>query len=191
LGKVERKIHAVRRMRMKMRTGKIVGGAFLVVVLLAVLVFAAACGGTTTSSSSTASTPGGSSSTGGAAGDVSLGKTVWVNGTDAKGAQITRTTDMGVLGKDGCVACHGTDAKGKAITTSLGKIDAPDIRWSVISQPIKKDDGSTDPAYDATKFAGAVRDGTDSAGGTLDKAMPRWQVTDEEVNGLIAYLKTL
>ncbi len=160
---------------MTTRTGKTVCLGLVIAVLLGVVLLTA-CGGGSTS---------------GTSGDVALGKTVYTKGTDQQGKEITRTTDVGVLGKDGCVTCHGDDAKGKSVDTSLGKFDAPDIRWSVISKPIPNDEGSTDPGYDEATFAKAVRDGVDSAGGQLEAGMPKWQLTDPEVNGLIAYLKTL
>jgi cytochrome c oxidase subunit II len=161
-------------MRTKVRTRRILFGGFIAVVLLGVLVVVAACGAESETSA-----------------DVALGETIYVEGTDADGTQITRTTEAGILSQSGCFACHGTDGKGRSIDTKVGKFDAPDIRWSVISQPIPNGEGGTDPAYDPTKFASAVREGIDSGGGQLDPVMPRWQLTDPEVNALIAYLQTL
>jgi cytochrome c oxidase subunit II len=161
-------------MRMNVRTRRTLCGGILAVVLLGVLVLAAACGAESEASP-----------------DAAMGETIFVEGTDAMGTLITRTTEAGILSQTGCFACHGTDAKGRSIDTKLGKFDVPDIRWSVISQPIPNDQGGADPAYDPTTFARAVREGIDSGGGHLDPVMPRWQVTDPEVNALIAYLQTL
>ena len=126
-----------------------------------------------------------------ASADVTLGETIYVEGTDAQGTQLTHTTEAGVLSQAGCYACHGADGKGRSIDTKLGHFDAPDIRWSVISQPIPNDEGGVDPAYDPALFARAVREGLDSGGGQLEPVMPRWQLTDAEMNALIAYLQTL
>jgi cytochrome c oxidase subunit II len=161
-------------MRMKVKTRRTLCGGILAVVLLGVLVLVAACGAESEASA-----------------DVAMGETIFVEGTDALGTQITRTTEAGILSQTGCFACHGTDAKGRSIDTKLGQFDTPDIRWSVISQPFPNDEGGTDPAYDPTSFANAVREGIDSGGGQLDPVMPRWQLTDPEVNALIAYLQTL
>ena len=114
-----------------------------------------------------------------------------MEGTDIQGTQITRTTDAGILSQAGCQSCHGTDAKGRSIDTPSGHFDVPDIRWSVISKPLPNGQGGFDPAYDPTTFARAVRQGLDSSGGQLDPFMPHWQLTDAEVNALIAFLKTL
>jgi cytochrome c oxidase subunit 2 len=123
--------------------------------------------------------------------DVALGETIYVEGTDAEGTPIARTTEAGILAQTGCFGCHGTDAKGRSIDTKLGEFDTPDIRWSVISQPFPNDEGGTDPAYNPASFAKAVREGIDSGGGQLDPVMPRWEMTDPEVNAVIAYLQTL
>jgi cytochrome c oxidase subunit II len=160
-------------MRITGRTRRILSGGLFAAVLVGVLVLVAACGAESQASA-----------------DVTLGETIYVEGTDAAGTQITRTTEAGILSQAGCYACHGADAKGRSFDTALGHFDAPDIRWSVISQPIPNDEGGTDPAYDPTLFARALRQGLDSSGGQLEPVMPRWQVTDPEVNALIAYLQT-
>ncbi|MCL5734314.1 MAG: cytochrome c [Actinobacteria bacterium] len=156
-----------------MRTRKTLYVGFAAAALLGGLLVAAACG-----------------SESGTSADVALGETIYVEGTDAQGAQITHTTEAGILSQAGCYACHGTDGKGRSIDTKLGQFDAPDIRWSVIGQPMQTN-GVTEPPYDATTFARALRDGVGSDGDQLEPVMPRWQLTDAEVNALIAYLKTL
>jgi cytochrome c oxidase subunit II len=161
-------------MRAKVRTRRILFAGCFAAILVSTLVMVAGCG-----------------SQGEVSADVTLGETLYVEGTNTQGAQITHTTEAGVLSQAGCFACHGADGKGRSIDTKLGHFDAPDIRWSVISQPIPNDEGGTDPAYDPALFARAVREGLDSGGGQLEPVMPRWQVTDPEVNALIAYLQTL
>ncbi|MCL5735350.1 MAG: hypothetical protein M1274_07125 [Actinobacteria bacterium] len=51
--------------------------------------------------------------------------------------------------------------------------------------------GETDPSYDATTFASAVRDGIGADGDQIESVMHRWQLTDSQVQGLIAYLARL
>ncbi len=71
-----------------------------------------------------------------------------------------------------------------------GGFTAPNIRWSMLSQPLKADDGTTEPAYDPTTFGRAVTQGIDSAGGNLKAPMPRWDLMQAQIDALIAYLKT-
>lgn len=47
------------------------------------------------------------------------------------------------------------------------------------------------PAYRKQDLARAVRDGVDPAGVALSAAMPRYAMSDEQVNALTAYLRTL
>jgi cytochrome c oxidase subunit 2 len=72
----------------------------------------------------------------------------------------------------------------------MARYDVPDIRWSTLSRPMQVK-GETEPAYDASNFARAVRDGVGSDGDELEPTMPRWQLSDAQVRGLIAYLETL
>jgi mono/diheme cytochrome c family protein len=89
-----------------------------------------------------------------------------------------------------CAQCHGSDAKGRTISYMMTSFEAPDISWTTLSQPIKADNGSIEPAYDPTTFARAVTKGIDSVGGALNPPMPRWDLTTVQVEGLIAFLKT-
>ena len=65
---------------------------------------------------------------------------------------------------------HGYDAS----------MDAKDIRWSVLQDE-----------FDAEKFNLAVTKGQDPDGTQLNTDMPRWNIGDEDLADLIAYIKTL
>ena len=47
------------------------------------------------------------------------------------------------------------------------------------------------PRYDEESFKQAVTQGIDPGGDALDPLMPRWQMSDQELNDLITYLKRL
>ena len=47
------------------------------------------------------------------------------------------------------------------------------------------------PPYTELTLAAALRQGVDSAGHTLDSAMPRYRLSDEDLRNLFAYLETL
>jgi hypothetical protein len=57
---------------------------------------------------------------------------------------------------------------------------AKDIRWSVLQKE-----------FDAEKFRLAVTKGQDPDGTQLNKDMPRWNMGNDDLADLIAYLKTL
>ena len=52
-------------------------------------------------------------------------------------------------------------------------------------------DGARGPTYTDATIRRAVTTGVDPQGSQLAWPMPRWQLTDQEWSGLLAYLKTL
>ena len=129
----------------------------------------------------------------GGAGFSSLGERLFQTGTDANGNPVPRsqTATFGMMSTGGgCAGCHGTDARGRTVSSMMASFTAPDIRWSTLTAT-HDPQGQPQTPYDETSFARAVRDGTDPEGRPLHAPMPRWQLTDQEVSALIAYLKTL
>jgi hypothetical protein len=69
----------------------------------------------------------------------------------------------------------------------MGQIEAPNIRWSMLTAP------PADPAekaFDPDSFFRAVTRGIDPEGGALKAVMPRWELTRTQSDALIEYLKT-
>ena len=87
-----------------------------------------------------------------------------------------------------CANCHGDDGKGKP----EGGVVPPDITWQALTKPYTvTSSGRTRPAYTERSFVNAVCMGFDTAGNKLQVAMPRFQISREDMNALIAYLKRL
>ena len=59
-------------------------------------------------------------------------------------------------------------------------MDSKDIRWSVLQ-----------PEFDAAKFRLAVVKGQDPDGTQLKPDMPLWNISNDDLADLIAFLKTL
>jgi len=59
-------------------------------------------------------------------------------------------------------------------------MDAKDIRWSTLQDE-----------FDAKQFRLAVTKGQDPNGTQLNTDMPRWNIGNDDLADLIAYLKTL
>ena len=84
-------------------------------------------------------------------------------------------------GRLSCASWHGPNGVGGEHTMGMMQVmNAPDIRWKTL-----EDD------YDASTFKRAVEQGLDEEGQPLSDDMPRWQMSDEDINDLIAFLKTL
>ena len=126
---------------------------------------------------------------------LALGERLFGTGTDANGNPVPRTggAPAGMMNAGGgCAGCHGTDGRGRTVSSMMASFTAPDIRWSVLtSTESTESGGSASTPFDEASFARAVRDGLDPEGQPLEPPMPHWQLTDQEMRDLIAYVKTL
>lgn len=88
-----------------------------------------------------------------------------------------------------CANCHGEDGKGKP----EGGVVPSDITWEALTKPygVTHSSGRTHPPYTEKLLVKAVCMGFDPAGNKLHAAMPRFQMSREEINALTAYLKRL
>jgi mono/diheme cytochrome c family protein len=88
-----------------------------------------------------------------------------------------------------CANCHGVDGKGGR----EGNIIMADIQYATLTQPLP----ATPPwhraraPYTDTLLARAITQGIDSSGHQLDASMPRWVLSESELQDLLAYLKRL
>ena len=88
-----------------------------------------------------------------------------------------------------CAGCHGLRGEGK----TEGGVTAGNLTWSNMIKPY----GHTHPsgrkhgAFDEKLFAQSLVDGVDPAGNKLAVAMPRFQISSQDMADLIAYLKRI
>lgn len=115
------------------------------------------------------------------------GQRIFLTGVGTDGQDIPRTAprvSQGALmmGGGGCASCHAADGRGGTIRMMTGTaIKAPDITYSALINAGFKD----------ATIRSAIRDGLDEAGKPLKDAMPRWQMSEADLNATIAYLKVL
>jgi cytochrome c oxidase subunit 2 len=125
----------------------------------------------------------------------SLGQQIYYTGADASGP-IPRTIagggmmGFGMMGNVACVDCHGQDGRGGRAAMMYGSIDFPDIRYSTLTTA-QSSDGTTSPAWTDADISRAIRDGVEPNRQPLKAPMPRWAMSDADVNAVIAYLKEL
>ena len=117
----------------------------------------------------------------------SNGERIYFTSTSERGTAITYTsgpTSSGWMmgnGRLACASCHGTDGRGGVHNMGMMQtMDAPDIRWSALQEE-----------FDAEKFRLAVTEGQDPDGTQMSTDMPRWNIGNDDLADLIAYLKTL
>jgi len=88
-----------------------------------------------------------------------------------------------------CAGCHGRRGEGK----TEGGVTAGNLTWTNLT----KSYGHTHPngrkhgAFNESSFTTAVVRGVDPAGNELAVAMPRYRMSIEDMNDLIAYIKRL
>jgi cytochrome c oxidase subunit 2 len=89
----------------------------------------------------------------------------------------------------GCAACHGADGRGGA-PVMMGTEIPGDIRYHHLTEE-EHEEGEDHPPYTDELIKRAITLGLDSGGQPLDLTMPRWHMSDQDLNDLIAFLKTL
>lgn len=127
----------------------------------------------------------------------SAGQRIYYTGIGDNGAAIVRTRqNVGMMGygammSASCVDCHAEDGKGGRVAGMMGGyFVAPDIRYSRLTTS-HSDEGTTAPAWTETDIINAIRNGVEPDGQQLHAPMPRWDMTANEMNEIIAYLKEL
>jgi cytochrome c oxidase subunit 2 len=117
----------------------------------------------------------------------SNGERIYFTSTSERGTAITYTGGpssggwMMMGGQLACVSCHGPGGRGGRHSMGMMQVmDAKDIRWSVLSKE-----------FDQEKFRLAVVKGQDPDGTQLKPDMPRWNISNDDLADVLAFLKTL
>lgn len=123
----------------------------------------------------------------------SRGKEIYLLGTSKSGKDILAYIGDSSLEVPGnsmaCANCHGLSGQGK----SEGGIDPSNITWEALTKPygVTHASGRKHPAYTARGLEFAITRGVDPAGNKLQNAMPRYQMSKDDLADLVVYLKKL
>lgn len=98
-----------------------------------------------------------------------------------------------------CVDCHGEDGRGGTVQMGgmmgvMGGFEAPDIRYSTLTEEENghyEQEGEEHPPYTDELLKRAITDGVNPADERLETPMPRWNMSEEDLDDLVDYLKTL
>ena len=134
----------------------------------------------------------------------SNGERIYFTATNERGEAIRYTGGPafggGMMGASSlaCVSCHGDDGRGGQHAMHMDIMDAPDIRYQTLAGEEHEEGGGEagdghgeSQAYDLETFRLAVVEGRHPNGDSLNRDMPRWQLSDEDLADLLEYLKTL
>ncbi len=120
------------------------------------------------------------------------GRRIYVETTSPSGGEIVAVLGEGVELEGSavpCASCHGRDGKGRP----EGGVTPTDITWANLSKPygVVHPTGRRHPPYDEKLMKRSIAMGFDPAGNVLHAAMPRYRMSREDMEDLIAYMKTL
>lgn len=126
---------------------------------------------------------------------VQNGERIYTTGTSMRGDPITADMGQGgmmgmmnMMGEMACERCHGPDGRGGEVRMMMRTFTAPDIRYSSLTG---EDPDMEHPPYTDGTIKRAITEGVDPAGHELEWPMPRWTMSNQDLDDLIAYLKTL
>jgi len=127
---------------------------------------------------------------------ASNGERIYYMGVDASGEPIPFAGGPPWMALNGgsCVDCHGADGRGGLALIPGGGV-SPDIRCSVLTgtgHPAAE--GATEhehQPYTDALIKRAITKGLDADGRQLDMTMPRYRMSDSDLNDIISYLKEL
>ena len=122
---------------------------------------------------------------------VSNGQTIYFTGRNQQGQRIPFDgAPMWLYTHGGsCSSCHGADGRGGA-PVMMGTEIPGDIRYSHLTEE-EHEEGEEHPPYTDELIRRAITLGLNPAGEPLDLTMPRWRMSDQDLDDLIEYLKTL
>lgn len=92
----------------------------------------------------------------------------------------------------GCVSCHGVHGRG-GVPVMMGAALPTDIRYEALTGKVKHAHGGEEKEHHYTDslIKRAITKGLGADGEVLDWTMPRWQMSEADLNAVIEYLKTL
>lgn len=121
---------------------------------------------------------------------TSNGEQIYYTGRSQSGTAITNQggTMHAQMHRASCASCHGNDRMGQRLYPRFW-IAAPPLTGRALFQD--HDDGHGDhQRYDKETLKRAIRQGIDPAGEELNSAMPRWQMSEEDMDDLVNFLMT-
>jgi hypothetical protein len=133
------------------------------------------------------------------------GERIYFTATSRRGTEISAEMPFGPGRMRGmrmrmtCASCHGPDGRGGNIRMMMETVEVPDIRYQTLTAEGHGDhddghdgeEGEEHEAYTEETLKQAITEGIAPDGEPLDWPMPRWTMSEEDLDDLIDFLKTL
>ena len=128
-------------------------------------------------------------------GYASNGETIYFTGFNDQGERVPFTGGPMWLSMHGgsCASCHGPDGRGGA-PAMMGTEIPPDIRYHHLTEEEHEEEheaGEAHPSYTDETIKRAITEGVEPDGEPMDMTMPRWQMSERDLDDLLEFLKTL
>ncbi|MHB8778149.1 MAG: c-type cytochrome [Anaerolineales bacterium] len=129
---------------------------------------------------------------------TSNGQQIYFSAADQSGEYISYTggpnfggTMMGSYLT--CASCHGADGRGGTHYMHMQVMDAPPIYYDALVNMMQEESSgaSQSDGYTLDNFRQSVFQGKHPDGDELNRNMPRWQMSENDLADLLAFLKTL
>jgi mono/diheme cytochrome c family protein len=129
----------------------------------------------------------------------SNGAQIYFTATSQRGTIINSDVGPGMGRRQGsrmtCASCHGPDGRGGEVRMMMRVIEAPDIRYETLTSQEHDghgEEGEEEHApYTEKTIRRAITEGVEPEGEPLDWPMPRWSMSDEDLDDLVNFLKAL
>ena len=88
-----------------------------------------------------------------------------------------------------CASCHGVERQGGIRMMPFFWVKSPALTQQALFDKAEPDDGHGDhESYTAASLAHAIRQGIDPSGKALGSSMPRWHLSDADMQDLTDFL---
>ena len=122
----------------------------------------------------------------------SNGQRIYLTATSSSGEAINPEGFTMMMHRVACADCHGPEGKGGTVYMMMQSFDVPNITWSELTGQEHEEGGHEDhPPYTEETLKRAITQGLDPAGQPLDEFMPEWQMSEQDLNDLVDFIKTL
>lgn len=123
---------------------------------------------------------------------IESGKQIFQGGTSPSGGEILAVLSGGTelpAASLPCSSCHGEDGTGNP----EGGVSPSNLTWPALTRPydVETERGREHGPYDARSLRRAIATGIDPAGNELHLSMPRYQMSREDMDALVAYIRQL
>jgi cytochrome c oxidase subunit 2 len=122
----------------------------------------------------------------------SNGQRIYFTATSSSGEAIISEGFTMMMHRIACVDCHGQEGKGGRVSMMMQSFDVPNITWPELTGQEHEEGGHEDhPPYTEETLKRAITQGLDPGGQPLDEFMPKWQMSSQDLDDLVNFIKTL